>query len=90
MLCRLGALGELHRFVSSRLADRLQLAVDGADGLDYGFTRTSQEFVADLGRDIVDRPWAHAEIGAFLVHSARRYRRHPDYNEAWDSAGAPR
>lgn len=74
----------LHDFVLSRLDDRLQLAEESEDQLEHAFALTTRTFVRHLGHDIDHRPWAHTEIASFLLRTARRYRRHPDYNHAWD------
>lgn len=78
-------LRELHRFVLARLDDRIKLAEDADDELGRTFAVTSRRIVVQLGQDFSGRPWAHDEVENFLLRSARRYRRHPDFSPRWDA-----
>lgn len=77
------ALRALHDFVLARLEDRVRLAEEAGDSLDRSFALASREFLLALGHDISARPWTHDELERFLLRSARRYRRHPDFHENW-------
>ncbi len=80
---RVEGLQELHAFVLARLEERIRIAEGAEDTPGVAFALASREFLLLLGHDILTRPWAHAELERFLLRSARRYRRHPDFHTRW-------
>lgn len=73
----------LHRFVVTRAEERVRIAEASGDALGLAHERSRRAFLHTLGHDIARRPWSHQEVERFLLRSARRYRRHPDFETRW-------
>lgn len=70
---------EMHAFVRARVAERVRSARDSEDNLAASFDSGTLGMLELLRVDIVERPWASAELANFLLRMAHRYRRHPDH-----------
>ena len=78
------ALHEVGDFLAHRIDDDVRHADRSGDGRALSYAIGRRDLLAVFRRDIDSRPWAHAEVGRYLLRTARLYRGHPDYREWWD------
>jgi hypothetical protein len=77
------ALRELGDFVNARVAEDVTRAEENGDKFALSYYEGSRVLFAQVRRDVEERPWAHDEVGNFLLRSARLYRRHPHFRVWW-------
>lgn len=76
-------LREVAEFVALRVDEELRRADEAGDKSALSYARGSAGLVATMRRDIDERPWARAEVGSYLLRTARLYREHPDFRVWW-------
>lgn len=76
-------LHEVGEFVAHRIDDDVRRADRAGDRHALSYAIGRRDLVAAFRHDIDARPWARAEVGRYLLRTARLYRGHPDYREWW-------
>lgn len=74
---------EVCDFVSSRLDDRVRCAEQAGDEDARRFAEGSRRVVEQMRHDLGERPWAHREVGNYLLRIARLDRAHPQFRSWW-------
>lgn len=73
----------LFLFVRDRLAERVGIALEAGDALTQRFTTWEMDWVDRGWGDAATHPHGLEEMERYLRRSARRYRRHPQFDLAW-------
>ena len=70
-------------FVGTRLRERAALAAEAGDALMQRFTDWEVDWVDRAWSDAVQHPHRVAELERYLLRTAQRYRRHPEFDIDW-------
>ncbi len=76
-------LHELGDFVARRIDDELRRADESGDRAALSRARASRDLLTTMRRDLDERPWAHREIGNYLLRAARIRSDHPEFRFWW-------
>ena len=76
-------LWDLYEFLIRRLDEQIRIAEETGDEAARASAQGSRRILTGMGRDLVDRPWGRPEVSRFLLRAASRYRRHPEFRQAW-------
>lgn len=73
----------LFRFVTGRLRERAEMSRQADDPLTHRFVTWEVEWIEHAWHGLADRATGHREMEQYLLRTAGRYRRHPDFDVAW-------